>query len=51
MGSLQTEITDDIANPSHKDPLLQGNTKTANLVCGVARQDDQQLQTTLHNAG
>jgi len=50
MGSLQTEINDDIANPTHKDPLLQGNTRTANLVCTVARQDNQQLQATLHSA-
>jgi hypothetical protein len=50
MGSLQTEINDDLANPTHKDPLLQGNTRTANLVCTVARQDNQQLQATLHSA-
>jgi hypothetical protein len=49
MGSLQTEINDDLANPTHKDPLLQGNTHNANLVCTVARQDNQQLQATLRS--
>jgi hypothetical protein len=50
MGPLQTEINVDLANPTHKDPLLQGNTRTANLVCTVARQDNQQLQATLRSA-
>ncbi len=50
MGPLQTEINDDLANPTHKDPLLQGNTRTVNLTCTVARQDNQQLQATLRSA-
>ncbi|MGD0983935.1 MAG: hypothetical protein ABSA65_08980 [Acidimicrobiales bacterium] len=51
MGSLQTEIENDLANPNHKDPLLQSNTHTANLVCAAAEQDGQRLQTTLRMAG
>ena len=45
--SLQTEIGKDLSNPSHKDPLLQSNTRTASQVCATAQQDNRKLQSTL----
>ncbi|MGD0287652.1 MAG: hypothetical protein ABSC31_14970 [Acidimicrobiales bacterium] len=51
MNSLQTEIANDLSNLSHKDPLLQSNTRTASQVCASAQLGNQQLQTTLHGAG
>ncbi|MGP8181228.1 MAG: hypothetical protein ACLP1E_10690 [Acidimicrobiales bacterium] len=51
VSSLQTEIANDLSNLSHKDPLLQSNTRTASQVCASAQLGNQQLQTTLHGAG
>ena len=45
--SLQTEIGKDLVNPSHKDPLLQSNLRTASQVCASAQQGNRQLQSTL----
>jgi hypothetical protein len=44
MNSLQTEIANDLSNLSHKDPLLQSNTRTASQVCASAQLGNQQLQ-------
>jgi hypothetical protein len=51
VSSLQTEIANDLSNLSHKDPLLQSNTRTASQVCASAQLGNQQLQTTLRGAG
>jgi preprotein translocase subunit SecG len=45
--SLQTEIGKDLSNPSHKDPLLQSNTRTTSQVCATAQQGNRKLQSTL----
>jgi hypothetical protein len=45
--SLQTEIGKDLSNPSHKDPLLQSNTRSASQVCATAQQGNRKLQSTL----
>ena len=36
-----------LVNPSHKDPLLQSNLRTASQVCASAQQGNRQLQSTL----
>jgi len=50
MSSLQTEINNDLSKPSYKDPHLQSNTHSADQVCTTARQESQQLQSTLSGA-
>jgi hypothetical protein len=45
--SLQNEIGKDLSNPSHKDPLLQSNTRTTSQVCATAQQGNRKLQSTL----
>ncbi|MGA3215393.1 MAG: hypothetical protein ABSD97_06840 [Acidimicrobiales bacterium] len=50
MNSLQAEIDHDIANPAYRDPHLQSNTQSADQVCAKARQDNQQIQSTLNGA-
>jgi hypothetical protein len=50
MSSLQTEIGNDLSNPSHKDPLLRSNTHTVSQVCAAVQRDDRQLQSTLRAA-
>jgi hypothetical protein len=50
MNSLRSEINRDISNLRSPDPHLQPNTQNTDAWCATARQDNQQLQSTLSKA-
>jgi chromosome segregation ATPase len=50
MNSLRSEINHDMANLRTPDPHLQPNTQNTDAWCATARQDNQQLQSTLSKA-
>ena len=51
VSSLGSEIDSDLSHPSYRDPHIQANTNIADQVCAAARQDNQQLLSTLNRAG
>ena len=50
VSSLRTEIDSDLSKPSYKDARLQPNMHIADQVCATARQDNQQLRSSLSGA-